>query len=144
MRLLLTWVFLTLISFFIHTSNVYAIVLSIKTTQYAIDEPLKPNKISFFQAFKLKKQALKMLKENNTDKKDLTTGLVFLGLAFISFLLLAVDISNILDAIILKILFFIAGIVFLILGVIYLIRSAVSKPNTKSKVSAHSNSQFKV
>ena len=134
MRLSLKYVFITLISFFTFTTNMYAVVLNKKTVQPTLIEPSKRTKISFFHAFKIKKQVLKMLKENNTDKKDLVTGLAFLGLALISFLLLAINITNILDAIVLKILFFVAGIVFLILGIIYLIRSATSKTNSKAKV----------
>lgn len=134
MRISLKFVFLTLISFFMLTPNTYAVVETTKTVSPIMGKSSKQNKISFFQTLKIKKQVLKMLKKDNSDKKDSITGVAFLGLALISFLLLALNIPNILDALVLKILFFVAGLIFLILGIVFLVRSAFPKSTGKAKI----------
>jgi sulfite exporter TauE/SafE len=117
---------LTFICFFMRYPHTYATISPTNVAQQNVSDTKNGTKISFFQALKMRRAFLKELKKNATDKKDLITGLVFLGIAILSFSLLGIGISNILDAIIFKILFFVAGIVFLILGLVYLIRAAAS------------------
>ena len=128
--------FLCVFCFLTGSKEVDAVVNFKNMPQQTVIEPVKPQKISFFQALKLRKEILKRHIQNNknTHKQDLTTGLVLLGLALLGFILVfAVSYNNLIDEILYKMLFLGMSIVLLILGIVFLIRS-IGSSSPKSKV----------